>query len=88
MKKFNPILTSLFQALGAFIYILLLINLMNYGRQFFLLGQFWTLVAMLMIFVLSAAITGFLIFGKPAILFIEGNKKDGLKLLGLTIGCL
>ncbi len=43
---------------------------------------------MLLLFVTSAAITGFLVFGKPAMLYIDGKKKEAISLLGYTIGML
>jgi hypothetical protein len=45
-------------------------------------------IAMLLLFVCSAAITGFLVFGKPAMLYIDGKKKEAVSLLGYTIGIL
>lgn len=45
-------------------------------------------IAMLLLFVCSAAITGFLVFGKPVMLYIDGKKKEAITLLGYTIGIL
>lgn len=45
-------------------------------------------MAMLLLFVCSAAITGFLVFGKPAMLYIDGKKKEAVLLLGYTLGIL
>ena len=45
-------------------------------------------IAMLLLFVCSAAITGFLVFGKPVMLYIDGKKKEALSLLIHTIGIL
>jgi hypothetical protein len=45
-------------------------------------------IAMLLLFVCSAAITGFLVFGKPLMLYIDGKKKEAVSLLGCTIGML
>jgi hypothetical protein len=42
--------------------------------------------ALLFLFVCSAAITGFLIFGKPATLYVDGKKKEAIKLLYYTLG--
>jgi hypothetical protein len=43
-------------------------------------------VAMLLLFVSSAAITGFLVFGKPIMLYLDGKKKEAVSLLGYTLG--
>ena len=45
-------------------------------------------VAMLLLFVSSAAITGFLVFGKPVMLYIDGKKKEAVSLLAYTLGIL
>ncbi len=45
-------------------------------------------IAMLLLFVCSAAITGFLVFGKPAMLYIDGKKREAVSLLVYTLGIL
>ncbi|MDO8240809.1 MAG: hypothetical protein Q7T51_02440 [Candidatus Moranbacteria bacterium] len=45
-------------------------------------------IAFLLLLVISAAISGALILGKPAMLYLDGQKKDALKLFGLTVGWL
>jgi hypothetical protein len=42
----------------------------------------------LLLFVISAAIMGILIFGKPLMLFIENKKKESLAILFTTVGFL
>ena|SRR3989338_5612472 len=48
----------------------------------------WTPVAFLMLLTLSAAIVGTLIFARPVMIFLEGGKKEAVKLLAYTLGCL
>ena len=43
-----------------------------------------TPVAALMLFVFSALVTGGLILGKPLMLYFDGHKKEGVKLLFFT----
>lgn len=45
-------------------------------------------VMMLLLFVSSAAITGFLVLGRPILWYLDGRKSDALSLLGSTIGIL
>jgi len=45
-------------------------------------------IAFLLLLVISAAISGALILGKPAMLYLDGQKKDALKLFSLTVGWL
>lgn len=42
-------------------------------------------VIMLLTFVVSAAITGFAVFGRSIMWYLDGQKKDAVKLLGATI---
>ena len=43
---------------------------------------------MLSLLVMSAAITGFAVFGRPAMWYLDGKKKEALALLGATLGFL
>ena len=54
--------------------------MMKFGRNSFLAP-----IALLLLFVFSAALTGFLIFGKPAELYVDGKKKEALSLLTYTL---
>ncbi len=45
-------------------------------------------IAFLLLFVISAAVSGALILGKPVMLYLDGQKPDALKLFGLTLGWL
>jgi len=89
MKKVNIVLSSFLRALGTFAYVLVIVEIMNNGQKLFgnangLLGG----AAILMLFVVSAAICGLLVLGKPVMLYLDNQKKEALKLLYLTIGWL
>lgn len=43
-------------------------------------------IAMLMLFVLSAAITGSLVIGRPILLYLDGLKKEAVKMFLFTVG--
>ena len=45
-------------------------------------------IAMLMLFVFSAAFTGSLVFGRPILLYLDGKKRESLYLLTYTLGIL
>lgn len=51
-------------------------------------NNFFGPVAFLMLFVLSAAVLGTLIFVRPAIIYLSGGKKEGVNLLAYTLACL
>ena len=43
-------------------------------------------ITLLLMLVFSASLTGFLIFGKPAQMYVDGKKKEALSLLFQTLG--
>ena len=89
MKKINPILASFIHAVGTALYVIAVAFFMTNAPMFFGKGpSALSLAAFLMLFVLSAAITGLLILGKPAILFLEGAKKQAIAMLMMTIAWL
>lgn len=45
-------------------------------------------IMMLTMFVVSAAITGFLVLGKPIMWYLDGKKKESVNLFAATIGYL
>ncbi len=45
-------------------------------------------IVVLMLLVFSVAIVGWLIFGKPVLLYLDGKKKEAVALLGYTLGIL
>lgn len=45
-------------------------------------------IAMLMLFVFSAGITGFLVIGKPILWYLDGRKQEAVALLGTTLTIL
>jgi len=84
------VFTTFRNAIGAIAYIFLVSQIMNSGQELFgnlgnsYLGPF----AMLLLFVLSAAVVGSLLFGQAIYLFLEGKKKDGVKSAIYSIGWL
>jgi hypothetical protein len=48
----------------------------------------FTPVFVLLLFVISAAVTGYLVAGKPIMLYIDGAKKEAVAFLGETIAWL
>ena len=78
---------ALLNALGTAFYIVLVASFFFYGLK--RLGPGETVLipmAMLMLLVLSASLTGALIFGRPVMWYVDGKKKEALSLLGYTLG--
>ena len=86
MKTKNIITTSLINSLGVVAYVSIVATIIKNGQSIFgsmygIFGPF----SFLMLFVLSAAICGYLVFGKSVLMYLDGNKKEALKLLGYII---
>jgi len=80
---------SLFNSLGTLAYVGAVSWFISNGDKIFgKMSGYLAPVAFLLLFVISAAITGILVLGKPALLFYEGNKKEAMRLLLLTLGWL
>lgn len=90
MHRNKMIQYSLLHALGVMVYVIGVAFLMNNMEQ--ILGNtpdtFWGPVAFLLLFTVSAAITGLLVLGRPVYLFMGGNKKEGVQFLLWTLGWL
>ncbi|MEO8065828.1 MAG: hypothetical protein ABI643_03170 [Candidatus Doudnabacteria bacterium] len=89
MKVPKPIWHSLGHTVLVVIYVSFVAFIMSHGQRFF--GETdgpWTPVAVLMMFVLSATITGTLVLGRPILLYVDGKKKEALEFFGYTVGWL
>jgi len=90
MKNAKLLLWSVIDSFGAFVYILAVALFLNNANKLFGQGPggVLTAVAMLLLLVLSATITGSLVLGRPAYLYLGGFKSEAVKLLIYTIVCL
>lgn len=88
MKK-HILIAALTNAGATTLYVLAIASFLFYGET--LLGAdelpdtVLAPVLMLLLLVISAAITGFAVFGKPVIWYLDGKKQDALRLLGMTL---
>jgi hypothetical protein len=89
MPNIQPKLMSLLHALAVLIYVVLVALLMNNGEKLFgnMTGLFGP-VAFLLLFTVSAAVTGLLVLGRPVYLFLSGSRKEALQFLFYTLGWL
>lgn len=89
MRNKKIILWSLINAIGVVIYVSLIAWIFYAGEQIFgKMTQFWGPFAFLLLFVLSTAIVGLLIFGKPVMLYLNNAKKEAVKMILWTVGWL
>ena len=86
MKKINPSLIGLAQALGLVIYCALIAGLLWFLGNISVepLGFFGS-VLMLMLLVFSAAVTGSIVFGYPTYLVLNNRVKEALSILAFTL---
>jgi len=78
---------ALFDAVATALYIVAVGSFFYYGTLLKIgrVNTFFAPIAMLLLLVFSASITGFLIFGKPAQLYVDGQKKEALSLFTYTL---
>lgn len=76
----NSFLTTLYIiAVGIFFYLGATFKI---GQNNFFIAP----IAFLLLFVFSASITGYLMIGKPAQMYVDGKKKEALVLMKYTLG--
>lgn len=82
----NAVINAFLTAL----YIVIIASAMFYGPKFFGLDRVEDNVlmpiTMLSLLVFSTAVVGTLIFGRPAIWYLDGQKKESILLLAYTLG--
>ena len=90
MKNSNLFKLAAFNSLGVLIDVFLVSLIINNGERIFGSGDNKIIgpIVFLLTFVFSALLTGFLILGKPLMLYLDGQKKEGVKLLFYTGVCL
>ena len=77
---------ALINALGTVAYVLLIASFMFSLQDIAPKGDtIFVIASILLLLVCSAAITGFLIFGKPIMFYIDGKKREALSLLTYTL---
>lgn len=83
------LLSSLRNALATAVYVVIVSFIIINGDKIFgtmksILGP----VAFLLLFVVSAAITGFLVLGQPAMMYVENKKREAIMLFIYTVAWL
>ncbi|HEX3100084.1 MAG TPA: hypothetical protein VHQ41_03915 [Patescibacteria group bacterium] len=80
---------SLLNALGTAAYVAIIATLLQNGERIF--GEPNSMVApiaFLLLFVMSASITGGLVLGKPILMYMDGQKKEAVQMFLYTLGWL
>jgi hypothetical protein len=80
---------AVLHVLGVVLYIAAVAFLMrNAERLFGSNDSMLSAMAVLLTFVVSAAVMGMLVFGRPLVWYLDGAKKDGIMLACATISAL
>ncbi len=86
MKNSKLFWLSALNSLGVAIYVFLVVLFLNNAQN--ILGpqdnKILSPMIFLLLFVFSALLTGFLVLGRPIMLYINGLKKEGLRALLYT----
>lgn len=89
MKKSDYIGKSFLNAAGVFVYVAAIAWLGFHSQAIFgTKTGFLVPLFMLLLFVVSAAITGLLVLGRPIHLYLSGLKKEAFTMLFTTLGWL
>lgn len=80
---------SLWCAVGVFAYIVVIVNVMTgLLPRFEVENTVFAPIMFLTLFVISAAVTGGLVLGKPIMLYLGGHTKEGIMMFFSTLGFL
>ena len=86
IKKSKLIIYALLNSLGVLFYILLVAGIMFNGERIFgEMSRYWGPVAFLLLFCLSAAAVGAMIFGRSVYLYLDGLKSEAVAVLAYTL---
>lgn len=89
MPKEKIIKYSLIHSLGVLAYVFLVAILLQNGDKLFgKNNNLASVMAFLMLFVFSATVVGGLVLAKPLMLYLDGQKKEAIKMLLCTLGWL
>ena len=89
MKLKNILQHALINSLVAVAYIALVVVIITtVGEQIEPENNYVGPTLFLLLFVISAAVMGITIFGRPILWYLDGLKQEAVKLLISTLGCL
>lgn len=73
-------------ALGTALYVFLVSQIMIHGDQLFgeIENNSFAPMVFLLLFLFSALVTGYLVLGKPIMMYLDGQKKEAVRLLFYT----
>lgn len=89
MEKSKLLFWAVVDSLGIFAYVSLVAFIMFNGEKLFgKIDNFTGPMMILLLFVVSAVITGALFLGRPAYFYFNGMKKEGIQLFFYTLASM
>jgi hypothetical protein len=89
MKKYKYYLISFLDAAGVFVYVAAIAWIGFHSQNIFgNAPSFLIPLFMLLLFVVSACVTGALVLGRPILMYLNGQKKESFILFFSTLGWL
>ncbi|MCX6731673.1 MAG: hypothetical protein NTX55_01660 [Candidatus Parcubacteria bacterium] len=89
MKNSKLLFWAIIDSLGIFVYVSLVAFIMfNSQKLFGKIDNFTGPLVLLLLFIVSAVITGSLFLGRPAWLYFNGLKNEGVRLFFYTLASL
>ena len=89
MKITKLLISSLRNALGTAVYVIIVALIMYKAEKIFgTMRNITGPIAFLLLFVTSTAITGFLVLGQPIMLYVDNKKQEAVKLFIFTVSWL
>lgn len=89
MKNSSLIKISLLNSVGVLVYVSLVALIMQNGEKIFgKMQNYLGPIAFLLLFILSAGVTGALVLGRPILFYLDGKKVEAIKLFGFTLAWL
>jgi len=85
MNNSKIALNGLLHAAGTVVYIALISLLLYYGGRIFGNNSILSIISILSLLVLSATIIGALMLGRPVMWFLNGAKKEAIKLFSFSL---
>ncbi len=76
---------ALLDALGTALYTGVISWVMNNGERFFGQSRVFGPVAFLLLFILSASVTGSLVLGRPILMYLENKKREAVSVFIYTL---
>lgn len=88
MKREHIGLRAFLNAIATVLYVAAVAWFLSNAEHWFKNEGFLVPLCILLLFVISATVTGLLVLGRPVQMYIDGVKREGIRMLFITLGWL